>query len=331
MIDVFFRGYGVWIEDRGRPSPYATKPYLACGVFKLSKTDEIAFRHTRNLDNTEILLPSSHPDSEFLRMCDLNDPTNNDQDYWIGIDDEKYCHFVINQTLILKAIEPFAEIKSETTEQSENGKIVIKNDLINLVTLSKVLALHHRMTNSEACDWVTKVVSNGFPIYDVSWQGLPQLYDDQERAPDLVLEVFNQNWWNDPQREKHQIPGCNFSIDEIAILKSDASKHFNISIIEIDDLSQTIKIKDDELSGNVAPVLPISELQLQHISKDLITLNKAAYEFWSTADPDDKTTHPTTDQVADWLKSKGYSDICAKQGAVIIRPEWAASGRRPTK
>ena len=65
-----------------------------------------------------------------------------------------------------------------------------------------------------------------------------------------------------------------------------------------------------------------------YFSNDLNTLNKAAFEFWSTADQDDKSTHPTNDQVKTWLKKQGFSDISARQGAVIIRPEWAAKGRR---
>lgn len=65
-----------------------------------------------------------------------------------------------------------------------------------------------------------------------------------------------------------------------------------------------------------------------YISNDFKVLNQATFEFWSTADPDDKTTHPTNKQVATWLEEQGFSNISAKQGAVIIRPEWAANGRR---
>jgi hypothetical protein len=68
------------------------------------------------------------------------------------------------------------------------------------------------------------------------------------------------------------------------------------------------------------PELPPNEA---HISKDLAILNRAAYEFWSTAYPEDKNTHTKQQVVIDWLKSQGFSDISAKQGAVIIRPDWA--------
>jgi len=62
--------------------------------------------------------------------------------------------------------------------------------------------------------------------------------------------------------------------------------------------------------------------QRPHISKDLDILNIAATMFWLNADPTERDTHPTNKKVADWLKSQGYSDISATQGA------GAAKGRR---
>ncbi len=67
--------------------------------------------------------------------------------------------------------------------------------------------------------------------------------------------------------------------------------------------------------------------QHEYISDELKILNEAA-KLWANADPDDKNTHPTNKQVADWLKVQGFSAISAEQGAVIIRPDWATKGRR---
>jgi hypothetical protein len=66
-----------------------------------------------------------------------------------------------------------------------------------------------------------------------------------------------------------------------------------------------------------------------HISENLATLSKAAHKFWANADKDDKDTHPKQEVVKTWLLSQGFSDISATQGAVIIRPEWAAKSGRP--
>jgi hypothetical protein len=81
----------------------------------------------------------------------------------------------------------------------------------------------------------------------------------------------------------------------------------------------------ESITPVIKPELPINQ---DHISEDLATLNNAAYQFWSSADKDDKKTHPKNEDVEKWLVSKGFSQINAKQGAVIIRPKWAAIGRR---
>ena len=65
-------------------------------------------------------------------------------------------------------------------------------------------------------------------------------------------------------------------------------------------------------------------------SKELTILNEASLNFWSLADSDDKATQPINDTVIKWLIDKGFSKISAQQGASIIRPEWAAQGRRST-
>lgn len=69
----------------------------------------------------------------------------------------------------------------------------------------------------------------------------------------------------------------------------------------------------------------------EYMSTNLKHLNRAAREFWSTADQDDANTHPINEEVVQWLKLKGFSDISAQKGATIIRPEWATKGRRKNK
>jgi len=88
------------------------------------------------------------------------------------------------------------------------------------------------------------------------------------------------------------------------------------------------KFPDDFIDLDSTPLPCNASVAGNHISKDLILLNRAAKEFWSTADPDDKATHPTNDEVTEWLKQQGMSQNSAEQGATIIRPEWAAKGRR---
>ncbi len=66
-------------------------------------------------------------------------------------------------------------------------------------------------------------------------------------------------------------------------------------------------------------------------SDDLRTLIMASEKFWANADRDDDSTWPYNDQVADWLKAKGFSKRLADMGATIIRPTWVPPGRRSGK
>lgn len=65
-----------------------------------------------------------------------------------------------------------------------------------------------------------------------------------------------------------------------------------------------------------------------HVSNNLAILNQAATRFWANADRDDRTTHPSKADVVAWLIERGLSEVTAKNGATIIRPEWAPTGRK---
>ena len=66
-----------------------------------------------------------------------------------------------------------------------------------------------------------------------------------------------------------------------------------------------------------------------HVSDKLAALNQAAFRFWAGKDRDAHASHPNNDEVAAWLKAKGFSSALARSSATIIRPSWAAKGRRP--
>ena len=65
-------------------------------------------------------------------------------------------------------------------------------------------------------------------------------------------------------------------------------------------------------------------------SVELTALLQASRKFWQHASRGDKTTQPTNAVVAEWLERQGLSLTLAKQGASIVRPEWAEKGR-PTE
>ncbi|GEM_PF-3691301 len=67
----------------------------------------------------------------------------------------------------------------------------------------------------------------------------------------------------------------------------------------------------------------------EYVSKHLALVNKAARQFWSTAEPQDPNTHPTNGEVIEWLRGNGMTQNQAEAAARIIRPEWGHKGRRP--
>lgn len=218
-------------------------------------------------------------------------------------------------------------------ERLRVSKPVAASDLISLVLLSKAVALWYSMKIPEAYDWILNNISE-LSIYEIGPSTLPEQLEKSDELNCFLIELINSSWWDNPESLHLRFSYYDISFNEIAALKSEAFLIFDLPVPEINDVLQ--KIEDDEsrldISNSVdyVPSVKIDE-STEHISNELKVLNQAAFEFWSTADPNDKNTHPTNDEVFNWLKKQGFSNISAKQGAVIIRPEWAASGRRPTK
>ncbi|MGZ5016952.1 MAG: hypothetical protein ACXV8U_14325 [Methylobacter sp.] len=121
--------------------------------------------------------------------------------------------------------------------------------------------------------------------------------------------------------------------DTKCFFKVDRSKPYSLSVVEnnLETAGESIKFNSNGYAENCSSddtKVFSGELDSEYLSVDLKLLYRAALEFWSTAEPDNKSTHPTNKEVENWLKQQGFSDINAKQGAVIIRPKWGAKGRR---
>jgi hypothetical protein len=69
----------------------------------------------------------------------------------------------------------------------------------------------------------------------------------------------------------------------------------------------------------------------EHYTSQLKLLIGAADKFWKNADPKDVESYRTNQEVAEWLTQHGLSKRQANVGATIIRPKWAAKGRKPGK
>ncbi|EOC7098742.1 hypothetical protein ACOVUO_000973 [Escherichia coli] len=55
------------------------------------------------------------------------------------------------------------------------------------------------------------------------------------------------------------------------------------------------------------------------------------HEFWSTYDPEDRTTAPSKRQVVDFLVSRGTSRNLAESIDRVVRPVSMKTGGRPKK
>lgn len=66
-------------------------------------------------------------------------------------------------------------------------------------------------------------------------------------------------------------------------------------------------------------------------SSKLTVLIEASRRFWGKHSVKTRADHPTNDTVAVWLEKNEFSPSLAREGAKIIRPDWAAVGRKPDK
>ncbi|QWA12767.1 hypothetical protein GTU79_08770 [Sodalis ligni] len=72
--------------------------------------------------------------------------------------------------------------------------------------------------------------------------------------------------------------------------------------------------------------------EYEHQSEGLEFIKDAIKQFWSTYDPDDKSTAPNRDDVRDYLVSIGATVNLAKAVDEVLRPfELKKGGRRPSK
>lgn len=93
-------------------------------------------------------------------------------------------------------------------------------------------------------------------------------------------------------------------------------------VIMAADLMQLRQQITNRSESNYLPIHP-------HQSQRLKLLFNASEHFWKNADPKDRDTHPTNEAVSKWLVGQGLSKRLADAGTSIIRPEWAATGRKP--
>jgi hypothetical protein len=260
--------------------------------------------------------------------------------------------------------ELYADLTSQRKEYQEKRLETISKYGSEWLTLQDFInrVLLKNWGESSTLSAFCLLVDNGLIVYDnesperrVSYAGLIASLKDREAH--CSIDADNLEFWDTLKNEKNY----QVHIDNVArahYLKGDKTfdwyNWFSDNVIQLTipdeikaDIEQSIvvNIQDNIKANNEQVLTPSSKYEardidfqawiaetnpdLNSISKDLATLNNTAHKFWANADKDDKDTHPKQQDVISWLKSQGFSDISAKQGATIIRPKWAADGRRP--
>lgn len=98
-------------------------------------------------------------------------------------------------------------------------------------------------------------------------------------------------------------------------------------VLELEKENERISAERDQLlarmAANAGP-WPWGERQtvlLRHLAA-------AAEKFWTLYDPDDHSTAPTNDEVADWLIKRGVASRVARVMAQVLRDDRVPAGRR---
>jgi hypothetical protein len=178
------------------------------------------------------------------------------------------------------------------------------------------------MLNSTQTEYSKSKVANPFRLYleDMAKYGLE------------TEEYFGTNYY----LEKHLV--IQYASD---ILKKDYS-----SLPDIDEVLEEIQRENKEnrkVNDNVILELfgidndeskqeSYSSFHEQPLSLKLA--NNAFSRFWGNANPAEKDTQPNNSDIAKWVIEQSGGKITqtmADKIAQIIRPEWAATGRKPEK
>ncbi len=97
---------------------------------------------------------------------------------------------------------------------------------------------------------------------------------------------------------------------------------FTDALIRAEDLQVLLS------GGEQEEAIDSISMSSKYVSSYLSFLNQASRKFWANAAPEDRSTHPTNDEVARWFVKRGLSNTLAEKAATIVRPDWAPLGRK---
>lgn len=215
-----------------------------------------------------------------------------------GIPENIISHYFINKN-----------INQDSNKGTVNLEFTSRKDLISIIDLSKVIAMHYKMTNAEACDLATREIVKFQPsIYELSGSGLPEKFE-HNRGIDAAVDVFNVGWWKSPDKEEAIFSWCGGStVDSIAMKKQDA-EIMGMQLNLINELHLEVKKQpQNNLKQNDSLAAPSN-------SKGKATNTKES--------PDLKHNNSTLDDLYTWQDFKKKTDQVIAQ-----YPKWASKQTR---
>ena len=144
-------------------------------------------------------------------------------------------------------------------------EVIKKIDLIDLISLTKIIVGQESMATGEAFHYIYNILKKNadkIKLFDTSPATLPQEIKD---ADNILQEVWNTNWWRDEKLETASFNAFAPSVHEVAILKTDAIKAFTIpfdvfanglcnTLQVIEQLAQTTGTNKIAPADNAAPL-----------------------------------------------------------------------------
>ncbi|EBA00266.1 hypothetical protein [Marinobacter sp. ELB17] len=120
-------------------------------------------------------------------------------------------------------------------------------------------------------------------------------------------------------------------LGETELLFREPTKQYVLRIVPNQLPDKTLLgITSEHLDALLTTPTTASPHDEDYISVALNGMNRAALEFWSTAEKDNSRGQEKNETVAKWLKENySLSDSLAKSAASLIRPSWASTGRKP--
>ena len=167
------------------------------------------------------------------------------------------------------------------------------------------------------------------PDAPISWKLKAYFINQHEEEKIRWMNVKSHHWWalNDAAFNKKLV-----ILD--GIKRSQINRIEHGSVLSVEHFREYLKGYGIELKEFLEerPKEKPSETEMpsetnNNRSDKLSNLMLASAKFWKNANPDDKMTHPKSQEVIAWLMKQGFSENLAKSGASIIRPEWASEGR----